>query len=157
MKKIILVTLVLGLLFTNLSAVPSSAENMPKTPIWDIVQLVIPPDVFPNIVIDVECISPDWADQLKPGEMRKVELNISFWIEKGKIGEPLLHFYRNRVTLVKLEVRDVSSDNVRFSIEPNLLIFPISEKVAQRIFSLPIHPYLTNKQINKIIEVISEQ
>jgi dTDP-4-amino-4,6-dideoxygalactose transaminase len=32
--------------------------------------------------------------------------------------------------------------------------FPISEDCAQRIFSLPMHPYLTEEDQNKISDVI---
>ncbi len=32
--------------------------------------------------------------------------------------------------------------------------FPVSESIAQRIFSLPMHPYLTDDNINKICEII---
>ena len=32
--------------------------------------------------------------------------------------------------------------------------FPVSESISQRIFSLPMHPYLTDDNINKICEII---
>ena len=32
--------------------------------------------------------------------------------------------------------------------------FPVSEKVSQMIFSLPMHPYLKNEQIDRIVQVI---
>jgi UDP-2-acetamido-2-deoxy-ribo-hexuluronate aminotransferase len=32
--------------------------------------------------------------------------------------------------------------------------FPVSESVSQRIFSLPMHPYLDDVLINKIAEII---
>lgn len=32
--------------------------------------------------------------------------------------------------------------------------FPVSEKASQMIFSLPMHPYLKNEQIERIVEVI---
>jgi len=32
--------------------------------------------------------------------------------------------------------------------------FPVSEKASQMIFSLPMHPYLKNEQINRIVQVI---
>jgi dTDP-4-amino-4,6-dideoxygalactose transaminase len=32
--------------------------------------------------------------------------------------------------------------------------FPVTEDVAKRIFSLPMHPYLKDKIIERIIEVI---
>ncbi|HIE74469.1 MAG TPA: hypothetical protein EYQ06_09445, partial [Flavobacteriales bacterium] len=32
--------------------------------------------------------------------------------------------------------------------------FPVSESIAQRIFSLPMHPYLTDEDINKICEIL---
>jgi len=32
--------------------------------------------------------------------------------------------------------------------------FPVSESISQRIFSLPMHPYLTDDNINKICEIL---
>ena len=34
--------------------------------------------------------------------------------------------------------------------------FQVSEKVAQTIFSLPMHPYLTDGQIDRIVQVIKQ-
>ena len=32
--------------------------------------------------------------------------------------------------------------------------FPVSESISQRIFSLPMHPYLTDDNINKICDIL---
>ena len=32
--------------------------------------------------------------------------------------------------------------------------FPISEKISKRIFSIPMHPYLTKSEMDKIIDLI---
>ena len=32
--------------------------------------------------------------------------------------------------------------------------FPVSESISQRIFSLPMHPYLTNDSINRICDIL---
>lgn len=34
--------------------------------------------------------------------------------------------------------------------------FPISEDSSRRIFSLPMHPYLRDEQIDRIVSVIKE-
>jgi dTDP-4-amino-4,6-dideoxygalactose transaminase len=34
--------------------------------------------------------------------------------------------------------------------------FPVSEEISQKIFSLPMHPYLNNETIDRIISVIDE-
>ena len=34
--------------------------------------------------------------------------------------------------------------------------FPISEECSKRIFSLPMHPYLTRKNQDKIISIVNE-
>ena len=33
---------------------------------------------------------------------------------------------------------------------------PISEEISERIFSIPMHPYLTDKEINKICNTLIE-
>jgi dTDP-4-amino-4,6-dideoxygalactose transaminase len=33
--------------------------------------------------------------------------------------------------------------------------FPISEEVADRIFSIPMHPYLTQEDQDKIVDIIN--
>ena len=35
--------------------------------------------------------------------------------------------------------------------------FPISENLSQTIVSLPMHPYLTEQDIDKIIETLQKQ
>ena len=32
--------------------------------------------------------------------------------------------------------------------------FPVSESISQRILSLPMHPYLTNDEINQICDIL---
>jgi len=150
MKKIILVTLVIGLLlFTNLAAVPATAENIPKTPIWDIVQhLNIIWRSFPYNEIDIESYDKG-EDPLRPGEMRKAELNISYRVERGKIGETLLHLYRNRLALIELKVDAVSSDSVHVTVEPNILFFPISEELQYKkaIVRIYVDPEMSEKSL----------
>ena len=38
----------------------------------------------------------------------------------------------------------------------NLGDFPVSEKISSQILNLPIHPYLKEDKINKIVEIINE-
>ena len=35
--------------------------------------------------------------------------------------------------------------------------FPISEKLSKHIFSIPIDPYLSSNEINKIIKIIKNE
>jgi len=83
-----------------------------------------------------------WAQYSLLASSEKERNNLTKYLNKNNI--PTAIFYKKPFSSLSL-YKEFSNDK-----------FPISEKISKQIFSIPMHPYLSNKNIDKIVNTIDD-